>query len=43
LQLSVVHTLLSLQTIAVPAQAPPEHVSFVVHASPSSQDAVLFV
>jgi hypothetical protein len=34
---------LSLQTIVVPAQAPPEHVSFVVQALPSSQDAVLFV
>jgi hypothetical protein len=43
LQLSVVHTLLSLQTTTVPAQTPPEHVSLVVQASPSSQDAVLFV
>jgi hypothetical protein len=38
-----VHGLLSSHTIAVPAQLPPEHVSFVVHAFPSSQDAVLFV
>jgi hypothetical protein len=43
LQLSVVQTLLSLQTTVVPAQTPPEHVSFAVQAFPSSQDAVLFV
>jgi hypothetical protein len=38
-----VHGLLSLHTIAVPAQVPPEHVSFDVQAFRSSQDAVLFV
>ena len=37
------HTLLSLQTTVVPAHVPPLHVSFVVQALPSSQDAVLFV
>ena len=36
-QRSVVQALLSLQTIAVPAQAPVAHVSPFVHASPSSQ------
>ena len=42
-QLSVVHTLLSLQTTAVPAwQLPPPHVSPVVHAFPSLHAAVLF-
>jgi hypothetical protein len=39
---SSVQGLLSLQTMAVPAHAPPEHVSVDVQAFPSSQDAVLF-
>jgi hypothetical protein len=38
-----VQGLLSLQTIAVPAQVPPLHVSLAVHAFPSSHEAVLFV
>jgi hypothetical protein len=38
-----VQTLLSLQTIVVPAHTPPEQESLVVQALPSSQDAVLFV
>jgi hypothetical protein len=42
-QLSSVQGLLSLHTIAVPAQAPPAQVSLAVQALPSSQDAVLFV
>ena len=43
-QVSVVHTLPSLQTTAVPAwQFPPPHVSPVVHAFWSSHAAVLFV
>jgi hypothetical protein len=40
---SVVHTLPSLQPIAVPAQAPPEHVSPAVQALPSSQPIELAV
>jgi hypothetical protein len=44
LQLSVVQTLLSLQTRAGPlTHVPPEQVSGVVQAFPSSHDAVLFV
>jgi hypothetical protein len=44
LQLSLVQTLLSLQTTGVPAwQVPPPQVSPVVHAFPSSQAAALFV
>jgi hypothetical protein len=40
---SVVHGLLSLQLgAAPPTHAPPEHVSAVVHALPSSHAAVLF-
>jgi hypothetical protein len=40
---SLVHGLLSLQFgAAPPTHAPPEHVSPVVHALPSLQDAVLF-
>ncbi len=35
--LSCVHTLLSLQTLGVPAQAPDLQVSLVVHTAPSSQ------
>ena len=43
LQPSLVHSLLSLQTSAgPPTQAPPLHVSLVVHALPSLQGAVLF-
>ena len=43
LQLSLVQTLLSLQFVAAPpTQAPAEHVSPVVHAFPSLQEAVLF-
>jgi hypothetical protein len=43
-QLSVVHTLLSLQTTAAPAlQEPPPQTSPDVHAFPSSQAIVLFV
>jgi hypothetical protein len=40
-QLSVVHTLLSLQVTDAPAQAPPEQVSPPVHALPSEHGAVL--
>ncbi len=36
-QLSVVHALLSLQTVAMPAQVPVVQVSGVVQALPSSQ------
>jgi hypothetical protein len=44
LQVSVVHTLLSLQLTAVPAwQVPPPQVSPAVQAFPSSQAFVLFV
>ena len=44
LQLSVVHTLLSLQTSGAPEwQVPPAHVSPEVQAFPSSQAIVLFV
>ena len=42
-QESSVHTLLSLQTIGVPAQIPPPQMSPVVQANPSLQLAVLFV
>ena len=42
-QLSVVHALPSSQLAAVPAQAPPAHVSPVVHASPSLHAFALFV
>lgn len=42
-QLSVVHGLLSLHVMAVPAQLPPLHVSLVVQAFPSLQLAVLFM
>jgi hypothetical protein len=42
LQLSVVQTLLSSQTVGVPGrQLPPPHASPVVHAFPSSQVFVL--
>ncbi len=41
--MSVVQTLLSLQTIGVPAHTPPPHVSPEVQALPSSQALVLFV
>jgi hypothetical protein len=41
LQLSSVQPLLSLQFAAVPAQTPAEQVSSLVHALPSSHDAVL--
>jgi hypothetical protein len=40
---SVVHTLLSLQTIGVPTHEPPLHVSLEVQALPSSHEFVLFV
>ena len=40
---SVVHTLPSLQTIAVPVHTPPEQTSPVVHRLPSLQAAVLAV
>jgi hypothetical protein len=40
---SLVHTLLSLQVIAVPAHVPPEHTSPLVHALESLQALVLFV
>jgi hypothetical protein len=44
LQVSVVQTLPSLQTRAGPAtHVPPEQVSGVVQALPSSHDSVLFV
>ena len=43
LQLSVVQTLASSQTIAAPPQTPPLQMSPDVHAFPSSQAAVLFV
>jgi hypothetical protein len=44
LQLSVVHGLPSLQFGAEPPwQVPPPHTSFVVHAFPSLQGAVLLV
>jgi hypothetical protein len=44
LQLSLVHTLPSLQTRAAPpTHVPPEQVSLVVQAFPSSHDDVLFV
>jgi hypothetical protein len=44
LQESSVHGLLSLQSGAgPPLQVPPPHVSFVVHAFPSSHGLVLFV
>src|SRR6266540_1692941 len=44
LQESVVHTLLSLQTLAAPGtQAPAEQASFSVQALPSEQAAVLLV
>ena len=44
LHVSVVHTLLSLQTTAVPGwQLPPPQVSPVVQALPSLHGAVLFV
>ena len=42
LQVSVVQTLLSLQTTVVPVQAPPTQASPVVQALPSLQEAVLF-
>jgi hypothetical protein len=43
LHVSVVHTLLSLHTIAVPGwQLPPEQTSPVVQAFPSLHTAVLF-
>src|SRR5438105_665050 len=43
-QLSSVHTLPSLQlSVVPPVHVPPEHVSAVVHALPSSHDAVLLV
>ncbi len=38
---SLVQKLLSLQVMAVPAHAPPPHLSPAVHALPSSQGAVL--
>jgi hypothetical protein len=41
LQPSIVHWLVSLQTIAVPLQTPPEHRSGFVQALPSLQTAVL--
>ncbi len=41
-QLSVVHTLWSSQTTGVPTHAPPTHVSPVVQAFASEQEAVLF-
>jgi hypothetical protein len=42
LQVSVVQTLLSLQTRGAPGwQAPPEHTSLTVQASPSEQATVL--
>jgi hypothetical protein len=41
-QVSVVQTLLSPQTRGAPGwQAPPEHTSLTVHASPSEQAAAL--
>ena len=44
LQLSAVHTLLSLQTVAAPGwHVPPPQVSPVVHALPSLHAIVLFV
>jgi hypothetical protein len=44
LQLSVVHTLLSLHTTGVPGwQVPPPQTSPEVHALPSSHAFVLFV
>src|SRR5439155_1449397 len=44
LQVSSVHTFPSSQLSAgPPAHTPPLHASFVVHALPSSQGAVLFV
>src|SRR5262249_55233822 len=43
LQLSVVQTLLSLQTIGVPLQVPPPQVSPEVQALPSSHEFVLLV
>jgi hypothetical protein len=44
LQVSVVHTLLSLQTVADPGlQTPPPQVSPVVQAFPSLHEFVLFV
>ena len=43
LHVSVVHGLLSLQTLGVPEQAPPAHVSPVVHGLLSLHAAVLFV
>jgi hypothetical protein len=42
-QLSVVQGLLSLQTLAVPAQLPPLHVSVRVHGLASSHTAVLLL
>jgi hypothetical protein len=42
-QLSAVQSLLSSQAEVLPAQAPPLQLSAVVQASPSLQDAVLFV
>ncbi len=41
LQLSVVQALLSLHTLAVPAQTPPVHRSLLVHKLPSLQPAPL--
>ena len=41
LHVSVVQTLLSSQSTVVPLHVPPAHVSFVVHAFPSSHAAVL--
>jgi hypothetical protein len=44
MQVSVVHTLLSLQFGAgPPMHEPPKHASFTVHALPSLHGAVLFV
>ena len=44
LQVSLVQSLLSLQTVVMPPeQTPPEQRSPVVHALPSLHDAVLFV
>src|SRR6266511_3946482 len=40
---SIVQTLLSLQTIAVPAQVPVEQTSFTVQALPSLQGNALYV
>lgn len=40
-QLSVVHTLLSLQLSAAPPHTPPAHTSLALHALPSSQLRVL--